>query len=338
MPLKRVGFICAGQGSSISEIRSLITNLSIRFPNFQRIVDECFRELETIIPDAALIRLTEDSTLSLQILLFIFQIALAHCWKEWLSGDEYEIVACVGHSFGEIVAAYLAGHLTVHDALELIWERGCAMAQMESNDGTYSAAAIFTDLMTVKMMLLETMVTDAFISSMNGPNQIVVTGLSSSVDRLMAFCGARDIRCVQLSIRLPFHTPMIRPALVEFGRWLEAKAEHATVCQPIRTLWSTMTAKPVEGLISFDHWFAHALNIVQFERTVKDLVEQESIDYVIDLGPEPTMTNLVGHVLSTTTETEAKTNAQVIPSFARKSKSLDTLFEGIRKLTTADEQ
>ena len=52
--------------------------------------------------------------------IFAVQVALAELWASWGVRPE----AVVGHSVGEVAAAYLAGVFSLDDAVRIIYHRG----------------------------------------------------------------------------------------------------------------------------------------------------------------------------------------------------------------------
>src|SRR5208283_5544082 len=71
---------------------------------------------EAAYPETALIYQTAYS----QSALFAVEYALAELWRSW----GVEPAAVLGHSFGEYVAACVAGAMTLEDGLKLTAERG----------------------------------------------------------------------------------------------------------------------------------------------------------------------------------------------------------------------
>ena len=55
----------------------------------------------------------------IQPTLFAIQVALASLWRAW----GIEPAAVVGHSLGEVAAAYVAGALSLADAVKIVYHR-----------------------------------------------------------------------------------------------------------------------------------------------------------------------------------------------------------------------
>ena len=72
--------------------------------------------------------------------IFAVQVALAELWASWGVRPE----ALVGHSVGEVAAAYLAGVFSLEDAVRVIYHRGRCM-ELAPERGRMLAAGVSPD-------------------------------------------------------------------------------------------------------------------------------------------------------------------------------------------------
>jgi acyl transferase domain-containing protein len=113
---RRVVFVFPGQGSQwLGMGRQLLQEE----PVFRAAIEDCDRVLRRHVEWSLAEQLTasvESSRLNdidiVQPVLFGMQVALAALWRSW----GIEPAAVVGHSMGEVAAAYVAGALTLQDA------------------------------------------------------------------------------------------------------------------------------------------------------------------------------------------------------------------------------
>ncbi len=128
----RIAFVCSGQGPQWWAMgRKLLTYC----PAFREVVESCGREfarysqwslVEELMRSEATSRMQQ--THIAQPSLFAIQVGLAAEWKSW--GIEPTVV--VGHSVGEIAAAYIAGHSPLA-------MRVCSCLSSRSNHGLASS-------------------------------------------------------------------------------------------------------------------------------------------------------------------------------------------------------
>ena len=121
---RKLAFVFSGQGS---QWFGMGRTLLLHEPVFREVIERCALALrphtdwsliaELAGTDADKSRLSEVDVI--QPALFAVQVALASLWRSW--GVEPDAV--VGHSMGEVAAAYVAGALSLEDAALIICTR-----------------------------------------------------------------------------------------------------------------------------------------------------------------------------------------------------------------------
>ena len=138
----------------------------------------------------------------------------------------------MGHSVGELSAAYVAGVLTLADAAMLVAARGRLMQGLLAGGAMVSVAASERDVVP---LLRE----GVAIAAINGPESVVISGAQSPV-RAIAQGFARQGRRVRpLAVSHAFHSPLMEPMLEEFAR----VAARVKVRQPQIAIVSNVTAE-----------------------------------------------------------------------------------------------
>ena len=121
----------------------------------------------------------------------------------------------LGHSVGEYAALFAAGVLDFADALRLVATRGALMQQAR---GGGMAAVLGLDQAQIEAVLAEHAPGEVFVSNINTPRQIVVSGRQEAVARLEpAFVGAGATMVRRLDVSGAFHTPFMREAQTAFA-------------------------------------------------------------------------------------------------------------------------
>jgi len=120
----RLVFVCPGYGG---QWHGMACELLSTEPAFAAALEACDREIARLAGWSVIEELTSTPTRSnlkqdavAQPVLFSVEVALAALWASW--GVVPDVVT--GHSLGEVVAAYLSGALSLHDACSVICSRG----------------------------------------------------------------------------------------------------------------------------------------------------------------------------------------------------------------------
>ena len=123
------------------------------------------------------------------------------------------------------------------------------------------------------------------IAAYNGA-QTVVSGVAEAVERLVAECRAKGIRCERLHTSQAFHSALIEPVLDR----LEAQAAALEVRPAQRTLISNLTGRPLASgqVLDAAYWRRQAREPVQFARSLQSLADQ-AVAVLVELGPQPVL-------------------------------------------------
>ena len=137
--------------------------------------------------------------------LFAMSVALAARWRRW--GVEPEAV--VGHSMGEVAAAYVAGTLTLDDAARVICVRSSLMKQLS---GRGRMALIDSPADRVREWLANSN-DEVVIAACNSPRTTVVGGGSEAIERLVKKLDAADVFCRIIRMDVASHCSQVDPLL-----------------------------------------------------------------------------------------------------------------------------
>ena len=211
----KTAFMFPGQGSqSVGMGKTLADRFNVARQTFQEADDALGRPLSKLCFEgpAETLQLTENT----QPALLAVSIAAFRVLQE--QGLKPDYVA--GHSLGEYSALVAAGALDFADAVRLVRKRGQYM-QIAVPPGIGAMAA----LLKLPEGKLDSILAEAAqgevvsAANLNSPDQIVIAGHSTAVQRavdLAKAAGAR--RAVLLPVSAPFHCSLMKPAQEQIGR------------------------------------------------------------------------------------------------------------------------
>ncbi|HEV2372350.1 MAG TPA: acyltransferase domain-containing protein [Streptosporangiaceae bacterium] len=198
-----------------------------------------------------------------QPVLFAMMVSLARVWRSLGVTPD----AVIGHSQGEIAAACAAGALTLPDAAKIVALRSRLLATVTQDGGM---AGIMLPEHRVRE-LLERIGSQAVIAAVNGPNSTTVSGKASAVRDLVAACESERVRTRWVPASVAGHSPLMDQFEAHFR---EELGRVTPVSSPV-AFYSTVTG----GLIGTeeldaDYWFRNLREPVQFQATIRRLLEQ----------------------------------------------------------------
>jgi len=251
-----------------------------------------------------------------QPVLFAVEYALTELWRSWGIVPQ----ALMGHSFGEYVAAVIAGVFSLEDGLRLIAARGRLMQQLPPG-GTM--AAILAPEAQVRAAI-EPYANQLAIAAINGPRHTVISGLDTAVAAVVEALASNRVRARRLGVSHACHSPLMEPMIDAFAR-VAASISYAPPRVPII---SNVTGRLADETIATpDYWVQHVLAPVQLIAGMTAL-HAESYNTFIEIGPHPVLLGMGQSCLSAGT-------AAWLPSLCRNCADRQQILESLALLYVA---
>jgi acyl transferase domain-containing protein/NADPH:quinone reductase-like Zn-dependent oxidoreductase/acyl carrier protein len=205
----QVVFVCPGQGSQWD---GMARELLRENPVFREALTRCDQAIAAETGWGLIERLEGPDAKSflkqidfIQPALFAMSVALAAVWMD----AGVTPGAVVGHSMGEIAAAYLTGALTLEDAAKIICRRSRLMRQLSG-----SGAMASVELPASEMVRwLEPFAGRVSIAAENSPGTTVVAGESEAIEQLMEWLELKEVFCRQIEVDVASHSLLVDPIL-----------------------------------------------------------------------------------------------------------------------------
>lgn len=179
--------------------------------------------------------------------------------------------AFAGHSYGELTALCAAHCYSPTELYQLSHLRGTLMRGDGSDKGTM--LAVSADLPEIEK-LLEQEDLDLILANKNTPQQGVLSGTRSEIERAAAACKKAGMRCIPLDVAAAFHSALIADASVPFRSELDridigtpethvyankSGALYPPEADEIRTLLAEQIASPVEFVRQVEQMYADGI-------------------------------------------------------------------------------
>jgi [acyl-carrier-protein] S-malonyltransferase len=119
-----------------------------------------------------------------------------------------------GHSLGEYSALVAAGSLSLADAVRVVRSRGRYMQEAVAIGVGAMAAVMGAALSDIERLCVEASAGEVCApANINSPNQVVIAGNATAIDRAIALLQAAGAkRVIKLNVSAPFHCALMMPA------------------------------------------------------------------------------------------------------------------------------
>ena len=215
------------------------------------------------------------------------QISLTELWKSWGVFPD----AAVGHSVGEVAAAYVSGSLAFEDAFRLTYHRSDLQQTVAGRGAMLAVAAKESECKT-----LINGYKHVSIAAINSPNSMTITGEPEEVSQIARTLESKQVFAKQLRVDVAYHSYQMDVLKSEF---LKALGDIGP-CKPKLPLYSTVTGKAVSnGLMNSRYWWRNVRQPVLFEQAVAAMIKDGYRDF-IEIGPHPVLSSYIKECLFAT--------------------------------------
>lgn len=260
-------FVFSGQGA---HWRGMGRALYAGEPVFRKAVMRCDEILKNHAPWSLIDALHDDSEASrledtavAQPAIFAIQVALTALWDSW----GIRPAAVVGHSLGEITAAYVSGILSLADAVRIVYYRSLHMSK--TGPGKMLAVGTGMDEVTACLNDYRGRVE---LAALNTPRSVTLSGDTDAIESLEAFFSNANIFCRFLQVQCPFHSHRMDPIRDDFLAAIEGIA-HREPCLPF---YSTVKGRQADlDDFSTEYWWDNIRQTVLFAPVIDRLIDQK---------------------------------------------------------------
>jgi acyl transferase domain-containing protein/NADPH:quinone reductase-like Zn-dependent oxidoreductase/acyl carrier protein len=205
---------------------------------------------------------------------------------------QYDIcpAAVVGHSVGEVSAAYVTGMLSLEDAVTVSYHRSRLQATTAGSGGMLAAGLSQTEALDWIGAR-----TDVCIAAINSPSGVTLAGTHAAIDELSDKLGAEGIFARKLRVEVPYHSHLMDPILPELTEALSG----LTPQTPVIPLYSTVTGTQVTGPDwDAEYWCANVRKPVLFAAATSALIDRGDRLF-LEVGPHPVLSANIKEILLT---------------------------------------
>ncbi|KAK0103429.1 hypothetical protein ONS95_005453 [Cadophora gregata] len=205
--------------------------------------------------------------------------------------------AVVGHSSGEIAAAYAAGFINKRDAMRISFYRGHYAKLASGASGEPGAMiAIGTSIEDAQELCqLEDFVETLRVAAHNSPESVTLSGDSSAIERARLVFEEEKKFARPLKVDTAYHSQHMKPCELPYLRALRACGVEVLQPPVEAPLWySSVKDGELMGAsstISAEYWVDNMIQPVLFSRAVARAWESSGnkFTFALEVGPHPAL-------------------------------------------------
>lgn len=328
-----VAFVFSGQGAQWFAMgRELL-----QYQYFLNSLDEADRYIRFLGSECCLMtELLKDEDRSLidlprisQPLCTALQVALVDLLDHW----GVKPYAVVGHSSGEIAAAYCLGAISRQDAWKLAYHRGRLTNMIKflapNQRGRMMAVALSQG--NAETLISRLTLGKVVVACINSPESVTISGDEEAILELQKILVPEGIFARVLKVENAYHSYHMK--IIE-QHYLEAISSVRTMEAPPGTaMFSSVTGNLVCGNdLGPSYWARNLVSPVKFSGAVSSLVHSKATkpDILLEIGPHAVLQGPLNQILEV--ESKLKSRPTCLSMLYRGKDALTTSLEAVGNL------
>lgn len=214
--------------------------------------------------------------------------------------------AVVGHSSGEIAAAFLAGHISQERALTIAFHCGflAAAAKLKGlEQGAMLSVGLSEDEVAQHLDNLPT--GEAVVGCVNSPNSVTISGDMSAIDEIDNRIAQADDGTFhrKVVVETAYHSHHMS-AVADYYRFRLDTMSTESLTAPVEKVvfMSSVTGQVKSSGFDAEYWISNIVSPVRFSDAIQTLAKEtlrpESHVFFVEIGPHPGLAGPVRQSLS----------------------------------------
>jgi [acyl-carrier-protein] S-malonyltransferase len=234
-----------------------------------------------------------DLTANTQPAIFLISYSIFNVIKKEFNIDLGKAKYFAGHSLGEYSALSCAGYLNFSDTLKILRIRGDAMQNsVPKGEGGMVAVLGSTVDMIEKILKDNEQNLSAQIANDNSEGQIVLSGKTEDLDKLILILKENSIKNIKLPVSAPFHCNLMNKAT----NIMNDELNKLNFNEGKNKLISNVTANEISNTAELKELLVKQIeNRVRWRESVINMIGS-GVNHFIEIGPGKVLSGLVKRI------------------------------------------
>ncbi|KAF2260237.1 polyketide synthase PksD [Lojkania enalia] len=238
-----------------------------------------------------------------QPLCTALQVALSELLKSW----NITPAAVIGHSSGEIAAAYAAGMLSIDSACRIAYHRGRLAGEI-ARLGLYAMMSVNLSEETLHPYLAKIPLSgDIHVACVNSPLNITLSGEETDLATLKMHLDEDGIFAQKLKTGVAYHSPAMQAIATEYETCLNSLNQGAR-CETSAVMISSVTGNVVSASVASRprYWVDNLVSPVRFADALQYMMviapkdgHNLKIHELLEIGPHGALRRSISDTMTT---------------------------------------
>jgi [acyl-carrier-protein] S-malonyltransferase len=232
-----------------------------------------------------------DLTANTQPAIFLISYSIYNVIKTEFNIDLNKAKYFAGHSLGEYSALSCAGYLNFSDTLKILRIRGDAMQNSVPKGDGGMVAVLGSKVETIEKILNEQNLS-AQIANDNSEGQIVLSGRTDDLDKLIYILKENAIKNIKLPVSAPFHCNLMNKAT----NIMSDQLNKLNFKEGENKLISNVTANEISNTTELKELLVKQIeNRVRWRESVINMIGS-GVNHFIEIGPGKVLSGLIKRI------------------------------------------
>jgi [acyl-carrier-protein] S-malonyltransferase len=230
-------------------------------------------------------------TANTQPAIFLISYSIYNVIKTEFNIDLNKAKYFAGHSLGEYSALSCAGYLNFSDTLKILRIRGDAMQNSVPKGEGGMVAVLGSKVETIEKILNEQNLS-AQIANDNSEGQIVLSGKTDDLDKLILILKENAIKNIKLPVSAPFHCNLMNKAT----NIMSDQLNKLNFKESENKLISNVTANEISNTTELKELLVKQIeNRVRWRESVINMIGS-GVNHFIEIGPGKVLSGLIKRI------------------------------------------
>jgi len=232
-----------------------------------------------------------DLTANTQPAIFLISYSIYNVIKTEFNIDLNKAKYFAGHSLGEYSALSCANYLNFSDTLKILRIRGDAMQNSVPKGEGGMVAVLGSKVETIEKILNEQNLS-AQIANDNSEGQIVLSGKTDDLDKLILILKENAIKNIKLPVSAPFHCNLMNKAT----NIMHDELNKLNFIEGENKLISNVTANEISNTTELKELLVKQIeNRVRWRESVVNMIGS-GVNHFIEIGPGKVLSGLIKRI------------------------------------------